>query len=75
MSTERPGAKRLTASERESLLRLNVAFEIMALDVMEPLAERMRMIPGAMALTLMLSFARALAMQRVMPMTPVFITP
>ena len=39
--------KRLTASEREALMRLNVAFEIMALDVLEPLAERMKMIPGA----------------------------
>lgn len=39
--------KRMTASEREALMRLNVAFEIMALDVMEPLAERMKMIPGA----------------------------
>jgi hypothetical protein len=39
--------KRMTASEREALMRLNVAFEIMALDVLEPLAERMKMIPGA----------------------------
>ena len=39
--------KRLTASEREALMRLNVAFEIMALDVLDPLAERMKMIPGA----------------------------
>ena len=40
-------ANRLKASEREALMRLNVAFEIMALDVVAPLAERMRMIPGA----------------------------
>lgn len=39
--------RRMTASEREALMRLNVAFEIMALDVLEPLAERMKMIPGA----------------------------
>ena len=39
--------RRMTASEREALMRLNVAFEIMALDVMEPLAERLKMIPGA----------------------------
>ena len=39
--------KRMTASEREALMRLNVAYEIMALDVLDPLAERMRMIPGA----------------------------
>lgn len=39
--------KRMTASEREALMRLNVAFEIIALDVLEPLAERMKMIPGA----------------------------
>lgn len=39
--------KRMTASEREALMRLNVAFEIMALDVVEPLAERMKLIPGA----------------------------
>lgn len=39
--------KRMTASEREALMRLNVAFEIMVLDVMDPLAERMKMIPGA----------------------------
>lgn len=38
--------KRMTASEREALMRLNVAFEIMTLDVVEPLAERMRLIPG-----------------------------
>ena len=39
--------KRLTASEREALMRLNVAVEIMALDVLDPLAERLKMIPGA----------------------------
>ena len=39
--------KRMTASEREALMRLNIAFEIMSLDVLEPLSERMRLIPGA----------------------------
>ena len=39
--------KRMTASEREALVRLNVAFEIMALDVLEPLRVRLKLIPGA----------------------------
>lgn len=39
--------KRLTASERDALMRLNIAFEIMSLDVLEPLSERMKLIPGA----------------------------
>lgn len=39
--------KRMTASEREALMRLNIAFEIMSLDVLEPLNDRMKLIPGA----------------------------
>lgn len=38
--------KRLTASERESLLRLNVAMEILILDVQQ-LAERAKLVPYA----------------------------
>ena len=40
------GTKRLTASERESLLRLNVALEILHSE-MEPLKQRASMIPYA----------------------------
>ncbi len=39
--------KRLTASEREALLRLDVAMEIMILDAKETLAERAKLVPYA----------------------------
>jgi len=39
--------KRLTASERESLLRMNVAAEVLILDVGEPLRERAKLVPYA----------------------------
>ena len=39
--------KRLTASEREILLRLNVAMEVLILDVAGPLRERSKLVPYA----------------------------
>lgn len=46
MNTERPTTKNLTASEREALLRMNVAMEILILDIHQ-LDQRAKLVPYA----------------------------
>lgn len=53
--------KRLTASERESLLRLNVAMEVLILDVKDQLAERAKLVPyGRRDMAMLAAVARRL---------------
>lgn len=53
--------KRLTASERESLLRLNVAMEVLILDVAGPLKERAKLVPyGRRDMAMLAAVARRL---------------
>ena len=53
--------KRLTASERESLLRLNVAMEVLILDVKDKLAERAKLVPyGRRDMAMLAAVARRL---------------
>lgn len=53
--------KRLTASERDAMQRLNVAVEIMLLDVKKPLGERARLVPyGRRDLAMLGAVARRL---------------
>ncbi len=56
-----PETKRLTASERESLLRLNVAMEVLILDVAGPLKERAKLVPyGRRDMAMLAAVARRL---------------